>query len=163
MRVNPTCLLKYQAELEAILERLHMIPVGSGFFELICPQSSIAAFLDEMDRRQIQIAGFSWWCHVTEGHEPCGMGGPRDKYGDGWYSEIELFGFSSLDSNDAYRRYFTLEYPQSRDYRPCRVPAFSLEPVQLPGCVETAALKPFLHANGPQDAQTGCLPCSPLD
>ncbi|MBQ3122716.1 MAG: hypothetical protein IJP24_05180 [Firmicutes bacterium] len=80
-----------------------------------------------MNRLHIDITGFTWWCHVTEGHEPCGMGGPRDRYGDGWYSEIEMFAFTTLDSNDAYRRYFTMEYPNSKDYKPCRVPAFSLE------------------------------------
>lgn len=124
---NPKSLLEHQAELEDIINRLHMIRVGTGYFEMICPQDSIVAFLDEMDRLDIDITGFSWWCHVTKGHEPCGMGGPRDTYGDGWYSEIEMFAFTSLDNNDAYRRYFTIEYPNSKDYKPCHVPAFSLE------------------------------------
>lgn len=127
MEVNPKSLLKHQAELEAIIKRLHMHCVGMGFLEIICPQNSIVEFIDEMDKLHIDITGFSWWCHVTEGHEPCGMGGPRDRYGDGWYSEIEMGDFTSLDSNDAYRRYFTIEYPDSKDYKPCRVPAFSLE------------------------------------
>ena len=127
MEVTPKSLLKHQAELEDIIKRLRMVRVGTGFFEMICPKNSIVEFIDEMNRLHIDITGFTWWCHVTEGHEPCGMGGPRDRYGDGWYSEIEMFAFTTLDSNDAYRRYFTMEYPNSKDYKPCRVPAFSLE------------------------------------
>ena len=127
MKNNKKFLLEYQAELESIIERLHMIRVGKGFFELICPQNSIAEFIDEMDKLHIDITGFSWWCHVTEGHQPCGRGGPRDEYEDGWYSEIQMGTFVEMDSNYAYRRFFTVEYPTSNEYMPCRVPAFSLE------------------------------------
>lgn len=127
MEKNPKPLFKHQAELESIIKRLRMIRVGSGFLELICPQDSIAEFINEMDNLGVNITGFSWWCHVTEGHEPCGMGGPCDEYGDGWYSEIEMFAFTTLTSNDSYRHYFTTEYPNSKDFKPCRVPAFSLE------------------------------------
>ena len=127
MEANQNILMKHQAELEDIIKRHQMIRVGKGFFELICPQNSIVAFIDDMEKLHIEITGFSWWCHVTEGHEPCGMGGPRDIYGSGWYSEIEMFAFTSLDGNAAYRHYFTQEYPKSKDYKSCRVPAFSLE------------------------------------
>lgn len=127
MENNLQSLQKHQAELESIIKRLCLISVGSGYFELICPYDSIAEFIDEMDKLEIKITGFTWWCHVTEGHTPCGMGGPVNKYGKGWYSEIEMFAFISLGSNEAYRRYFAEEYPGSKDYKPCRVPAFSLE------------------------------------
>lgn len=127
MEVNLTSLFKHQAELDEIIKRLHLQCVGSGYFEMICPANFILEFIDEMDKLNIDITGFSWWCHVTDGHEPCGMGGPCDIYGDGWYSEIEMFAFTSLGSNAAYRRYFTIEYPNSKEYKPCRVPAFSLE------------------------------------
>ena len=129
MRSNQKALLKHQAKLEEIFERLHMIRVGRGFLEIICPKNSIKEFIDEMDKLRINITGFSWWCHVTENHEPCGMGGPRDRYGDGWYSEIEMFAFTTLKNNNAYRHFFTIEYPNSTDYKPCRVPTFSLEKI----------------------------------
>ena len=129
MVINQPILSQHYAELERIIERLHMIRVGSGYFEIICPKTSITAFIDEMDKLHIDIAGFSWWCHVTEGHEPCGMGGPHNIYGDGWYSEIEMSDFTTMRSNDEYRRYFTIEYPHSEEYLPCRVPAFSIEKI----------------------------------
>ena len=55
MEFNSASLLKHQAELETIIKRLRMIRVSSGFFELICPQDSIIAFIDEMDRLDIKI------------------------------------------------------------------------------------------------------------
>ena len=129
MDITPKPLYKHQKELEGFIKRLHMIRVGKDFLELICPENSIVEFIDEMDKLDIKITGFSWWCHVTEGHEPCGMGGPRDEYGNGWYSEIKMGDFIELDSNYAYRYYFMTEYPAIKDYKPCRVPAFSLEPL----------------------------------
>ena len=127
MEINQNALLNHQTELEDIIERLHMVRVGHGYFEMICPKDSIIEFIDKMDELHINITGFSWWCHVKEDHEPCGMGGPLDRYGNGWYSEVEMFTFTTLGSNDTYRRYFTIEYPNSKDYKSCRVPAFSLE------------------------------------
>lgn len=127
MEIEPKILIEHQKELEMIIEQLHITRVGTGYFELICPKNSIIEFIDEMDRLHISITGFTWWCHVTEGHEPCGMGGPRDKFGDGWYSEIKMFAFTSLSCNQAYRRFFMTEYPNSFDYKPCFVPAFCLE------------------------------------
>jgi len=57
------------------------------------------------------------------------MGGPHNIYGDGWYSEIKMSDFTTMRSNDEYRRYFTIEYPNSEEYLPCRVPAFSIEKI----------------------------------
>ncbi|MBR4080879.1 MAG: hypothetical protein IKK21_03730 [Clostridia bacterium] len=125
--MNKNKLLKHQAELEKIIERLHMIRIGRGFSELICPKDSIVEFIDEIDKLRIQITGFEWWCHVTESHEPCGLGGPHDGYGNGWYSELPINTFTTLKSNDDYRRFFAMEYPNSKDYKPCLVPAFDIE------------------------------------
>lgn len=119
--------LGYRAEIEAIIKRLRMTRTGSGYSELICPKDAILEFIDEMDRLEISITGFSWWCHVMEGHEPCGLGGPYDDYGDGWYSELVMDTFTSFDSNEAYRTYFTTEY---LNCDPCLVPAFSLSPLE---------------------------------
>ena len=116
--------MKHQKELVVIIERLHMTCVGTGYLELICPKNYIIDFIDEMDRLHLDITGFTWWCHVTEGDEPCGMGGPRDKFGDGWYSEIEIGAFTSFRCNQAYRKFFMTEY---LNYKPCFVPAFCLE------------------------------------
>lgn len=124
MKTRSSALMGRKKELDAVMERLHITPVGSGYLELICPKDSIMDFIDEMDRLGLAITGFSWWCHVTQGHEPCGMGGPKDRFGDGWYSEIQMGAFTPLDCNEAYREFFMTEY---RNYKPCLVPAFSLE------------------------------------
>ena len=111
-----------------VVESLHIQPVGtSGLIDMICPKENIGKFIDAMDRLHVRIEGFTWWCHVTEGHEPCGMGGPANEFGPGWYSEIAMWDVHTFDSNEAIRRYLLEEYPASEDYRPCFTPAFWLE------------------------------------
>lgn len=109
-----------------VIDDLHIQAVGCGYIDLICPRENIEKFIDEMDRLNIRITGFTWWCRVTEGHVPCGMGGPKSRFGPWWYSEIpaDLLRF---DSNDRLRKYLSEEYPASKEYRPCYVPAFWLE------------------------------------
>lgn len=113
--------------LNKILNDLHIQSVGSGFIDLICPKQSIEKFIDEMNKLHIKIIGITWWCHVTEGHEPCGMGGPKNKFGSGWYSEIPLVDLTRFDSNEQLRKYLLEEYPVSEEYKECFVPAFWLE------------------------------------
>ena len=110
-----------------VIDELHVQVVGNGLIDMICPKENIDKFIDEMNRLHIRIYGFTWWCHVTQGHEPCGMGGPADEYGDGWYSEIAMFDVHLFDSNEQIRHYLLEVYPSSKDYRPCYTPAFWLE------------------------------------
>ena len=125
--MHQNALLKHKEELEEVIERLSIIRVGRDFSTLICPWNAVVAFIDEMEKMQFHITGFEWWCHVAQGHEPCGLGGPRDRCGNGWYSELPIDTFLMLESNAAYRHFFTVEVPNSKDYKPCFVPAFCLE------------------------------------
>ena len=45
----------------------------------ICPTQNIGEFIDYMDELCITIKGFTWWCHVHDNHQPCGLGGPRNQ------------------------------------------------------------------------------------
>ena len=128
--MHQNALLKHKEELEEVIERLSIIRVGRDFSTLICPWNAVVAFIDEMEKMQFHITGFEWWCHVAQGHEPCGLGGPRDRCGNGWYSELPIDTFFMLESNAAYRRFFTVEYPNCKDYKPCFVPAFCLETLE---------------------------------
>ncbi len=109
-----------------IFEKLHIQPVGNGYIDLICPMGSVNDFIDEMNRLKIRIIGFTWWCHVEEGHVPCGMGGPKSKYDNSWFSEIqdELYEFKS---NEEIRNFLINIYPKSSEYKDCFVPAFWLD------------------------------------
>ena len=113
--------------LPRIMDELHIQAVGNGYTDLICPRENVGKFIDEMDKLHIKIIGITWWCHVTEGHEPCGMGGPKNKFGPGWYSEISLTDLIRFESHEELRRYLLEKYPTSKEYKECHIPAFWLE------------------------------------
>lgn len=113
--------------LDRTLRELRIQPVGKGYIDLICPPENIGAFIDRMEALQIPIEGFAWWCHVRGDHHPCGMGGPLNRYGEGWFSEIRMDDILRFDGYEALRRYLLEEYPNSPAYKPCYVPAFWLD------------------------------------
>ena len=83
-----------------------------------------------MDALGVQILGFQWWCLVTDGHEPCGYGGPLNQYGEGWYSEVApTEALLEFPDNQAVRDYLMHSYPNSSEYKPCHHPGFWLEMV----------------------------------
>lgn len=109
------------SKLKDICERLKIVSVG-GFSELICPIENANLFITEMDKMNIQIKEFSWWCHVTDNHKPCGMGGPKNEFGEGWFSEtMESISFKS---NEDYHNFFLHEWRKSSEYKPCYQPGF---------------------------------------
>ena len=112
---------------EVILEKYKIQPVGDDMIDLICPPENVQDFIDYCDANEILIRGFTWWCHATDEHEPCGMGGPNSKYFDGWFSEIKIEGIIRFDTNEEYRRFFLKEWPESEEYKPCFWPGFWLE------------------------------------
>ena len=109
------------------LEKLKIQPVGEGMIDLICPPEHIDAFIDLCDASGISIRGFTWWCHVTEGHTPCGMGGPRSRYYDGWFSEIPMEDILRLPDSGAYRDFFRNTWPMDKSCHDCWWPGFWLE------------------------------------
>jgi hypothetical protein len=114
--------------LDENMKKLSVQPVGNGYIDCICPFTNVEPFIDSMNKLNIKITGFTWWCLVIKEHEPCAMGGPRSIYGSGWYSEIppmsEVHEF--LD-NEAIKNYLLNEWPSSIDYKSCFTPAFWLD------------------------------------
>jgi len=111
------------------LEVLKIQPVGDGpiDIDLICSPAQVDSFINLCNIQGVSIRGFTWWCHVIDGHEPCGMGGPKSKYYDGWFSEIPMYDIIRLPNNEAYRNYFKNIWPTSIDYHSCYWPGFWLE------------------------------------
>ena len=109
------------------LEELKIQPAGEGMIDLICPPEQIDAFVDLCEAEGIPICGFTWWCHVTEGHTPCGMGGPKSRYYDGWFSEIPMEEIIRLPDNGAYRDFFRTAWPKDKGFHDCWWPGFWLE------------------------------------
>ena len=116
------------SKIKTIFEKLKVQPVGDGLIDLICPMENADLFITEMDKLGIRIKGFKWWCHVTGDHEPCGMGGPKNKFGEGWFSEVlPMDELISFENNEEYRKFFLYEWKQSGNYKPCVCPGFWLE------------------------------------
>ena len=109
------------------LEELKIQPVGNGRIDLICSPDHIDAFIDLCNAHEIAIKGFTWWCHVVEGHEPCGMGGPKSRYYNGWFSEIQMDEIIQLSDNESYRIYLKNVWQADGDYHDCYWPGFWLE------------------------------------
>lgn len=116
-----------QRPLLEILQGLKIQPVGDGMADLICPSHHIKSFIDMCDRNDIKIKGFTWWCHVTEGHEPCGMGGPKSIYFEGWFSEVPMENIISFETNEEYGDYLLVKWTNSSDYKACYWPGFWIE------------------------------------
>lgn len=109
-----------------VFAELRVQPAGQGYIDCICPQENIGGFISAMSNLGITIDGFTWWCYALPGHPPCGMGGPKNAYGDGYYSEMQKDGIFGLQGNERYRAYLLDEYPRSKSYRKCCVPGFWL-------------------------------------
>ncbi len=112
---------------DRIMEKLQIQPVGNGYTDMICPVQNIGEFIDCMEELGITIIGFTWWCHVHGHHQPCGLGGPRNRYGDGWFSEIPMDKVICFESNEKLKQYLLVDYPGSHEYKECYVPAFWLD------------------------------------
>jgi hypothetical protein len=111
--------------LQDIFAKYHIQPVGSGYIDCICPKENIESFIMAIDGLNVKIDGFTWWCFSVNGHQPCGMGGPKNEYGDGFYSEIES-GLMEFQSNESCKNYLLNEFPSSGEYKDCFVPGFWL-------------------------------------
>ena len=109
------------------LEDLKIQPVGDGLVDMICSPKYVDGFVALCTASGIRIQGFTWWCHVVEGHEPCGMGGPKSKYYDGWFSEIPMDEIIRLADNESYKAFFENVWPTDPQYHHCYWPAFWLE------------------------------------
>ncbi len=91
-----------QNKIELILEKYKIQPIGNGYIDLITSNSDIEDFISELSGIKIIINGVTWWCHCTEKSKkesgcPHGMGGPRNRYGDGWFSEMQVRMFEIPD------------------------------------------------------------------
>ena len=109
------------------LEEMKIQPVGDGLIDLICAPENIDRFVDLCNEMGVTIQGFTWWCHVTEGHEPCGMGGPVSKYFDGWFSEVPMEDIIKIEGNEGYREYLREKWPKDPDFHECYWPGFWIE------------------------------------
>ena len=114
-------------KLQDAFEKNHIQPAGEGYIDCICPRENIEEFISLLNELNVAIEGFTWWCFSNNEHQPCGMGGPQNQYGQGFYSEIDS-GLIEFQDNESYRHYLLDVFPSSREYKECLVPGFWLNP-----------------------------------
>lgn len=83
---------RIQPALESLLESYRVQPVGSGFIDLILPLDAAVRLIGELEAMGIAIERVTWWCHCTPESRLAlgchhGMGGPRARFDEGWFSE----------------------------------------------------------------------------
>jgi len=85
-----------QACLESLLETYRVQPVGNGFIDLILPRDTAVRLISDLERMSVAIERVTWWCHSTPESRlvlGChhGLGGPRNRNGEGWFSECVYY------------------------------------------------------------------------
>jgi hypothetical protein len=114
-----------EKKLIEIFNKYQIQTVGNGYIDCICPKNNIERFISAIDELHVKIDGFTWWCFSANGHQACGMGGPKNKFGEGFYSEVDS-GLIELKNNRGYKHYLLNEFPYSSEYKECLVPGFWL-------------------------------------
>lgn len=115
--------------LDDLLLRNKVQPVGAGYIDCIVRPEYLPSLAEGLKAISIRITGLTWWCHCCDENKarygcPHGMGGPKSKYFDGWFSEmnlplVKIQQDDVLDViNDAHK---------DESYRPCFTPALWLD------------------------------------
>jgi hypothetical protein len=115
-------------QIDRLIERFHIQPVGCGYIDLITPTEFIDDFIGQLNILGIRITMLSTWCRVIEGHDPCGHGGPMNRFGQGWFSEVtnilvEYIPEEEVETNN--KQY--LEYCLDTERPDCFRPGFWLD------------------------------------
>lgn len=79
--------------IDALLRDYKAQEVGNGYIDLILPLEHATELIDKLTFESIAVEAISWWCHCTPESQqtlgcPHGMGGPRSRYFEGWFSEL---------------------------------------------------------------------------
>lgn len=81
-----------RSALEKALAKFQVQPVGSGFDNLIVAPERADGLIAQLTLLGVSIDLVGWWClclpeRMGELGCPHGIGGPKNRFGDGWFSE----------------------------------------------------------------------------
>ena len=118
-------------ELDKLLQKYNIQPVGNGYIDCIIMKENVKPFLQELTKINVFVTGVSWWCHCTKEHEskyhcPHGMGGPKSKYYEGWFSEMAVRHKDIYDGNQNAENYILYGVKAEPFYSECLVPGLWL-------------------------------------
>lgn len=78
-------------KLDQILEIHKAQPVGDGYIDIIVNRDNFANFICDLIENGYKIESISWWEWCSdEKTNNYGLGGPKSRYFDGWYSELSI-------------------------------------------------------------------------
>jgi hypothetical protein len=80
-----------KGRLDMLLESHKAQPVGHGYIDIIVSRENYKAFVEDLVLNGYKIESLSWWewCPGDKKNE-YGLGGPRSRYYDGWFSELSV-------------------------------------------------------------------------
>jgi hypothetical protein len=78
-------------KLDGLLEIHKAQPVGHGYLDIIVNRGNYKLFVNDLISNGYRIESVSWWewCPGEKKNE-YGLGGPRSRYYDGWFSELPV-------------------------------------------------------------------------
>lgn len=118
-------------DIDKLLKSYKIQPVGYGTIDCITIENVIP-FLYKAKSNKLEINKFTWWCFVTDENIkkfgcPHGLGGPKSKYYEGYFSEMpwEYVEFKNIVEIIDY--FEKKKYLEMKDYCKCLIPAFWIQ------------------------------------
>jgi hypothetical protein len=75
--------------LDRLLEEHKAQPVGNGYIDIIVKRENYKLFVTDLVRNGYNIMCMSWWEWCPgEKKSDFGLGGPKSRYYEGWFSEL---------------------------------------------------------------------------
>jgi hypothetical protein len=97
---------KVQIALNSLLKKYQVEGVGNGYIDQILSVEKSIILIKELTALNIAVECLSWWCLTTKESRsrlgcPHGMGGPKNRYGEGYFSECDHYPFTSFEVVEA--------------------------------------------------------------
>lgn len=77
--------------LDNILTKYKVQPVGDGYIDLIVKRENYKEFIEEVLLNGFEVKSISWWEWCSPEEKPkFGLGGPNSEFYIGWFAELPI-------------------------------------------------------------------------
>jgi hypothetical protein len=88
----------YQDAIQQLLVQHQAQAVGNGYIDIILPRHKAVTLVRDLAQLPVTVESLTWWCLCTPASKatlgcPHGLGGPLNRYGEGWFSECVQYPF----------------------------------------------------------------------
>ena len=78
-------------DLDNIIEKHKAQPVGYGYIDIIVSRDKYRCFISDIVRSGYKVNCVSWWEWCPDNIEcKYGLGGPKSRFYEGWFSELSI-------------------------------------------------------------------------